>query len=449
MGYNQRINIGDIFIKKIIILLQFSFSAGTISAQNIVSFDQNVFQINDSPFFPIGWYECNTIEELKEIREAGANVTLVLWDFLMRTNGRVYTPKGYKEALHPFLVAADSLSIKVIIQIPYKKEFSSARESENAIANNVFVNTLVPHFKDYPALLGWYLADEPEAVTNWKTQPYSRLQNWYNLVKTIDPNHPVFVCIANGYHLENQTVRPVGPQNEENPFAIEPFFDVLMEDHYTIWQSDSVPSPKLGEFDNWLRSLYDCFEIYHQYGLTASSTILVTQGYGGGISGHRNPEPVEIKYSVLSSLAYAQNDGYPNPISVNAGGIFFWRYGAADSSCKNDINSFIKYFTRYSLDVVLYQPNINDKIVDDKNYPLIETFLRYWSGSYYLFVINRSDDIAYPEIKLNVGNYSICSELTVQDFPTNKIHLVDLGEQYRSLKDIFSARESKVYLIKK
>jgi hypothetical protein len=331
-----------------------------------------------------------------EIREAGANVTLVLWEFLIKVNGGLYTPEGYKVVLHRFLLAADSLDIKVIIQLPFKKEFSSARESDNAIVSDAYINTLVPHFKDYPALLGWYLADEPEAVTNWKTEPYSRLQNWYRLIKIIDPKHPVFVCIANGYHLENQTVRPVGPQNEENPFEMEPFFDVLMEDHYTIWQRDSVPSPKLGEFDNWLRSLYDCFEIYHQNGLTASSTILVTQGYGGGISGHRNPDPIEIKYSVLSSLVYAQNNGYSNPESINAGGIFFWRYGAADSRCKNDINSFIQFFTRNSLDVVLYQSNINDKIINDQDYPLVETFLRYWNGSFYLFVINRSDDPPNP-----------------------------------------------------
>jgi hypothetical protein len=425
------------------------FTAGISAAQNIVTFDKNVFQVNDQPFFPIGWYECNTIEELMEIHKAGCNVTLVLWEFLIRENNGAFTPEGYKEVLHRFLLSADSLEIKVIIQLPFKNEFSSARESENAIVSDTYINTLVPHFKDYPALLGWYLADEPEAVTNWETEPYSRLQNWYRLIKTIDPNHPVFVCIANGYHLENQTVRPVGSQNEENPFAMEPFFDVLMEDHYTIWQHDSVPSPKLGEFDNWLRSLYDCFEIYHHYGLTASSTILVTQGYGGGISGHRNPDPVEIKYSVLSSLAYAQNDGYPNPVSINAGGIFFWRYGAADSRCKNDINSFIKYFTRNSLDIVLYQPNINSKIVNNQNYPLIETFLRYWNGSFYLFVINRSDYPANPEIKLNIGDYSICSELRVPYLTNKQKILIDLGEEYYSLIDTFGARESKVYSIKK
>jgi hypothetical protein len=424
-------------------------SASTISAQSIVTFDQNVFQINDEPFFPIGWYECNTIKELMEVREAGANVILILWDFFVRANGNVFTPDGYKESLHPFLIAADSLNIKVIIQLPYKKEFSTAKESDNAIVDDSYINTLVPDFREYPALLGWYLADEPEAVTNWKTQPYSRLQNWYRLIKIIDPNHPVFVCIANGYHLENQTVRPVGPQNEDNPFTIEPFFDVLMEDHYTIWQHDSVPSPKLEEFDIWLRSLYDCFEIYHQYGLTASSTILVTQGYGGGISGHRNPEPVEIKYSVLSSLAYAQNNGYPNPISINAGGIFFWRYGAADNRCKNDINSFIEYFTRNSLDVILYQSNINDKIINDQNYPLVETFLRYWNSSFYLFVINRSDDPANPEIKLNIGDYSICSELGIPYLTNKRKNLIDLGGGYHSLIDTFGARESKVYSIQK
>ncbi|MBT8387132.1 MAG: DUF4434 domain-containing protein [Ignavibacteria bacterium] len=427
----------------------FFFAANQLSAQNIITFDKNIFQINDQPFFPIGWYECNTIEELAEIREAGANVTLVLWDFLIRANNGAFTPESYKNVLHRFLLAADSLEIKVIIQLPFKKEFSSARESENAIVSDQYINTLVPHFKDYPALLGWYLADEPEAVTNWKTEPYYRLQNWYRLIKTIDPNHPVFVCIANGYELENQTVRPVGPQNEGNPFKMEPFFDILMEDHYAIFHQDSVPSSKLGVFDKRLRSLYDCFEIYNRYGLTAYSTILVTQGYGGSISGHRNPDPIEIKYSVISSLAYAQNSGYPNPESVNAGGIFFWRYGAANRHCKDDINSFINYFTRNSLDVVLSQRNINYKISNDQYYPLVETFLRYWNGSFYLFAINRSDDSAKPEIKLNIGDYSICYELKVPYLTNKQKNLIDIGEGYHSLKDTFSARESKVYLIKK
>ena len=448
MGYELRINFGEILIKKITILLLFFIAANQLSAQDIITFDKNIIQINDNPFFPIGWYECNSIEELIEIRGAGCNVTLVLWEFLIRANKGAFNPEGYKEALHSFLLAADSLEIKVIIQLPFKKEFSSARELENAVVNDIFINTLVPHFKDYPALLGWYLADEPEAGTNWKTEPYSRLQNWYRLIKTIDPNHPVFVCIANGYDLENQTVRPVGPQNKDNPFEMELFFDVLMEDHYTIFQQDSVPSSKLGEFDKWLRSLYDCFENYHRYGLTASSTMLVTQGYGESSSGHRNPDPIEIKYSVLSSLAYAQNDGYSNPVSVNAGGIFFWRYGAADSICKNNINSFIRYFTGNSLDIVLRQPNINYKIINDINYPQLETFLRFWNGSFYLFVINRSDAPANPEIKLNIGNYSDCSELRVPYLTNQRMSLINKGEGYYSLIDTLGARESKVYSIK-
>jgi hypothetical protein len=176
---------------------------------------------------------------------------------------------------------------------------------------------------------------------------------------------------------------------------------------------------------------------------------LVTQGYGGGISGHRNPDPIEIKYSVLSSLVYAQNNGYSNPESINAGGIFFWRYGAADSRCKNDINSFIQFFTRNSLDVVLYQSNINDKIINDQDYPLVETFLRYWNGSFYLFVINRSDDPANPEIKLNIGDYSNCSELRVPYLSNKRKNLIDLGEGFQSLIDTFGARESKVYSIQK
>ena len=122
---------------------------------------------------------------------------------------------------------------------------SSARELENAIANDVFVNTLVPHFKDYPALLGWYLADEPEAVTNWKTEPYSRLQNWYRLSKTIDPNHPGFCMHSKWLSLRkpNWFVRLV-PKMTDNPFAMELFLDALRKITIPFSKQDSVPSSK-------------------------------------------------------------------------------------------------------------------------------------------------------------------------------------------------------------
>jgi hypothetical protein len=80
---------------------------------------------------------------------------------------------------------------------------------------------------------------------------------------------------------------------------------------------------------------------------------------------------------------------------------------------------------------------------------LVETFLRYWNGSFYLFAINRSDDPAKPEIKLNIGDYSICYELKVPYLTNKRKNLIDIGEGYHSLKDTFGARESKVYLINK
>jgi hypothetical protein len=413
--------------------------------QTTVTFENNVFKVNGNPFFPMGWYECNTTRDLVEIHDAGANTVLVLWDFLVQAHRGKHTPAGYLVALQRFMQAADSLQMKVIVQIPYMKAFSKHTRA-NAITDSSYINTLVPQLKNKSALLGWYLGDEPEI--HIQTQPYARLQRWYQLIKKLDPRHPVFVCIANGYVLENKTVRPAGARDADNPFPMKPFFDVLMQDHYALFVGDEVPSKHLAEFDEWLLSLYDCFEVYGRSGLPASSTMVVVQGYGGGVERMRTPVVSEIKYQVFSSLFYAQNDGHPNPLSKNAGGVLFWRFGASDAECRRNISDFMKFFRGNNLDVVLRQPNINTLVSSSMGTPKFESFLRYYDGAYYLFAINRTASVLDPEIALNIGRISSCTEVTKSSGAGEDVSLATLGQDKYKIVQVFRPREAKVYKIR-
>jgi Secretion system C-terminal sorting domain len=443
-------------MKKTYLIFLILFSVFELRSQSVVTFENNVFKVNGAPFFPIGWYDGSSVPELTAQHNSGANTVLVLWDqdnFIpdnYYNNGVLDTsPTGYLNALVTFLGEANSLSMKVIIQLPYKQY---RKDSSIAITNDSYVDAIVPALKNNPALLGWYLADEPEFHS--QVEPYTRLQHWYRLIKTYDPlhpdtydpNHPVFVVCSNGYVLENNTIGLITDPN--NPWYNQPFFDVLMQDKYVIASGDNQPSPNLGVFDEWNFSLYDCFERYANSGLTASSTMPVTQGYGLDRDGHpqdglRDPDSNEVKYEVISSLTYAQNDGYPNPVSKNSGGLLFWRYEVSRPSCQYTIGSFIKYFTGNSLDAALRQPNIN--VHATSNNSQVQTFLRYYNGSYYLFAVNRSDISPNPTFTLsNIGSYLNlnCIELTIP-LGTSNPKTLNNG----SITETLGKREARVYKI--
>ncbi|MBN2571234.1 MAG: DUF4434 domain-containing protein [Ignavibacteriales bacterium] len=427
-------------MKKIVKLFAF-FYFTLINCQSIVTFENNVFYFNGQPFFPIGWYECNSFQEMNKIKNYGGNTVLVLWEFLIQENGGEYTPSGYLSVLNSYLQYANSIGLKVVVQLPFKKQFSDAQDSANAITDNLFINTIVPEIKNNSALLGWYIADEPEMVNNWKTEPYSKLQYWYQLIKSIDPNHPIFVCVCNGYILENQTVRPVGPQNPENPFSHDRFFDVLMIDIYASFKSE--PSLyRLDWFDQYAMSLFDAFQLYGDSLLPAMSSILVAQGFID--SKMRAPTIDELKYELVSCLMYSQIGWWDR--SKNLGGMFFWRYGASNDTCKNNVTEVVKYFIGNSFDKIIQQQNINFNLINDPDYPNVFSFIRFWNNSYYLFVINRSDAVAAPSISIEINDYTICKELTIPFGSYVIKKLIPEGDLV-ILRDRLLPRDAKIYRI--
>lgn len=126
----------------------------------------------------------------------------------------------------------------------------------------------IKKFKDHPALLSWYIADEPVG----QGKPPEPLIETYNLIKKLDPYHPVTVV----FMTPSQAWRYAGSM------------DIVMADPYPI------PNKSVTEVENVSRLLHNSF-------YPAKPLWIVPQAFGGAENWKREPTPGEIR--VMTYLA--------------------------------------------------------------------------------------------------------------------------------------------------
>lgn len=186
--------------KKIILCLAFSQFG---CAHNLGT------QAESTDFFPIGMYGVRTPEDLELVHEAGFN--------------SVVGP-----ANQAFLDTAQELGMKVIAS-----PGSSSGHSFNVDAIREKVQALDHH----PALLSWYLVDEPDMhrIPPWKVEMDQRL------LKSTPANKPVSLVLFHGMHVKDYGNLP----------------DILMLDNYPVpwmplahfaqhlyWARNNIPARK-------------------------------------------------------------------------------------------------------------------------------------------------------------------------------------------------------------
>ena len=86
--------------------------------------------------------------------------------------------------------------------------------------------------KDHPAILGWYIYDEPEQTQ--KSPPPEKVQRVYEVLKEADPYHPTFTAHCND----------TGLQKYGN------FCDMVLMDKYMVWHYGSDVQP-----DNYMHGI--------------------------------------------------------------------------------------------------------------------------------------------------------------------------------------------------
>ncbi len=144
-----------------------------------VGFDANGFlTVDGKPYFPVGMY---TLQDgkgtdhdsvLREASEAGFNTTVFY----------AYTV----ETVTPLLDAAGRNGIKAFVYPTGPFSVVGADVTLANAAKDVIAR------RDHPALLGWYLVDEPEGIGK---AAVDKTRELYQIVRETDPDHPCSLVI--------------------------------------------------------------------------------------------------------------------------------------------------------------------------------------------------------------------------------------------------------------
>ena len=134
---------------------------------NEVRIDRNLNTVsNGKPFLPVGFYSVPT-QYLQRVAEAGFSVVL--------------TYSRGTEHLREYLDEAARVRLKAVVHSPALWFGENGEEK---------LRDAVATLRDHPALLGWYLIDEP-SLERKGTAP-ADLARLYALMQELDPYHPTF-----------------------------------------------------------------------------------------------------------------------------------------------------------------------------------------------------------------------------------------------------------------
>ncbi|HVV02455.1 MAG TPA: hypothetical protein VHH88_13890, partial [Verrucomicrobiae bacterium] len=187
------------FVLPTAILLATGFQG--IAAGTKVTFDTNgVAQVNGKPFFPIGVFTYDlTPEVLAEIREVRCNTVL---------NGFA---TNQLDLLHEHGLMAVCFTDSPWVQVA----------------------------RDHPALLAWYLADEPEG----RFTPAELLKR-YQILKQADPDHPIGLCHTSFEALTQfqrdcdftmTDIYPITARRDKNIMGVSIMMDEARRVHGANW----------------------------------------------------------------------------------------------------------------------------------------------------------------------------------------------------------------------
>ena len=181
------------------------------------------------PFFPFGWYtgghyKAGFEEPLNKIREMGMNCVIHYG------GGQIdYLSTPYNEAfkncdLLSYLNEAWINQLKVLVG--FQREKIRNRDS-------IYIAERVDSLKKHPALLGWYLADEPEQKISFIEK--ENLEYAYRLIKANDEfNHPVVITFSS---VHKSTSDPEAQVKTYYNYSCA--YDVLAYDRYYISVSNN------------------------------------------------------------------------------------------------------------------------------------------------------------------------------------------------------------------
>jgi len=228
----------------------------------------------------VGWYsDVTDSSRLAGYANQGAN------QMLANGAGWLY-PSGISMVIN-YLNVAQSLGIKVIVPVGRGRAPDGVTDQQYTD----FINTI----KTHPALVGYYLSDEPE-LDSYPNAVHATLQHYYSLGKAADPNHPFMVAFSGS------------PSS-----TFSDIVDMVGCDYYPARTDTPTFGGQIpGSYDTWARMLRYCAT----YG--KASNVAIVQGTDK--NGYRDLSDAEYRYHIFSAIV----QGVKN--------ILFWYDGSSWAS---------------------------------------------------------------------------------------------------------------------
>ncbi len=221
--------------------------------------------VNRRQFFPAGFYCYSPVHSTLPEEEA-------VRGFNMISPYQKILPSSFPER-KAYMDRCAQLGMKVhynLLSVAGGGGVASQTEGITASEKKTLLLNEIKSFRDHPALLAWYIADEP----NGYRIPPDTIRAIYDLIRENDPWHPVSVVF-------------MAPFTDARKYASA--LDIVMADPYPIPVSPvTMPGNVAKSLSNEFRARRPVW--------------MVPQAFGGGELWHREPTVQEIRAMTYQSI---------------------------------------------------------------------------------------------------------------------------------------------------
>jgi len=311
--------------------------------------------VDDLPFFPFGFYCYSPVQPTLPEEEVVKGFNMI--SPYQKINGK--TRKERKKYMDRCAAIGMKVHYNLLSIAGGGGVGSKGHNAGESPEKLKLLEEEIIAFMDHPALLAWYIADEPVG----QGVPAEALVEIYNLIKKLDPYHPVSMVFM----------------TPSKAIEYEDVMDIVMADPYP------VPNNPITEVAEVTSMLYE--EFYPE-----KPVWIVPQAFGGNEYWKREPTPQEVR--AMTYLA----------IINHASGIqYFIRHG---------LNSFPKSTTTWnecaavSLEIADLIPRLffyHKPVEVNCNDGMIYTRAFEWGGIITILVVNAEN--SPKQISLNIENF--------------------------------------------
>jgi hypothetical protein len=221
--------------------------------------------VNQLPFFPFGFYTYSPVEPTLPEEE-------IIKGFNMISPYQRILPETFEER-KAYMDRCAQIGMKVhfnLLSVSGGGGVNSRIEGLGYEEKQKLLLQEINAFKDHPALLGWYIADEP----NGYKIPPSELEEIYRIINETDPWHPVSIVF-------------MAPFLSSKDY--EDAMDIVMADPYPL---PDLPVTMVGNVAAQLRKEFE----------GKRPVWIVPQAFGGGELWSREPTLQEIRSMTWQSI---------------------------------------------------------------------------------------------------------------------------------------------------